>query len=400
MRILKHIALIGLVLLVASITVKAQTNRTIGLFTNTQESFNGYTLFSPMDYTSTYLIDNCGELINEWTSEYIPGLAAYMIEDGRLLRSGYLSDDFYSGAGKGGILEIKTWDDQIEWSVIISNEAYGAHHDIEYLPGGTILFTAWESKDEQEVLNKGRRPGTFRDEMWPTVIYEIAPIGTDSFDIVWEWHLWDHLVQDVSPMIDDFGLIAEHPERVNLNLFDLSFPDWAHINGIDYNPDRDEIILSSWHFNEFWIIDHSTTTAEAAGSEGGNSGKGGDILYRWGNPRNYGMQGADNGQRQLFGQHDVQWIKSAIPGEGNILIFNNADPSGSSSVMEIESIYDENGNYIIEENRAYDLMIFYTRFKEYLILLLSPECKSNPMETYWSVMEMILVFMNMTKEEV
>ena len=60
--------------------------------------------------------------------------------------------------------------------------------------------------------------------------------------------------------------------------------DWLHTNAIAYNPQRDEIALSVLGNNEIWIIDHSTTTEEARGSTGGNSGKGGDILYRWGNP--------------------------------------------------------------------------------------------------------------------
>ena len=59
------------------------------------------------------------------------------------------------------------------------------------------------------------------------------------------------------------------------------------MNSVAYHPELDQIVLSVLGFSEIWIIDHGTTTAEAAGHTGGRSGKGGDLLYRWGNPRAY-----------------------------------------------------------------------------------------------------------------
>ena len=63
-----------------------------------------------------------------------------------------------------------------------------------------------------------------------------------------------------------------------------------------------QIMLSVFEFSELWVIDHSTKTAEAAIHEGGRSGKGGDLLYRWGNPRAY-RAGTVKDQK-LFGQHN------------------------------------------------------------------------------------------------
>ena len=100
--------------------------------------------------------------------------------------------------------------------------------------------------------------------------------------------------------------------------------DWNHVNSVQYNAELDQIILSSHNQNEIWIIDHSTTVEEASGHTGGVYGKGGDFLYRWGNPSIYG-RGTSN-DTKLGGQHDAHWIANGLPGAGNILIFNNELP--------------------------------------------------------------------------
>jgi len=123
-----------------------------------------------------------------------------------------------------------------------------------------------------------------------------------------------------------------------------------HANAVHYNAQYDQVILSCRRSSEFYVIDHSTTTEEASSSSGGQYNKGGDILYRWGNPQNYG-RGSENDQ-QITHQHGVNWVPQGYPGEGNILIFNNG--SGESSVLEIVLPYLENGDYMISENDAFE----------------------------------------------
>jgi len=70
------------------------------------------------------------------------------------------------------------------------------------------------------------------------------------------------------------------------------------------------VILSAHNYDEVWIIDHSTTTVEATSHAGGRYGRGGDLLYRWGNPQAY-RAGTANDQK-LFGQHNRNGFLTAF----------------------------------------------------------------------------------------
>lgn len=326
----------------------------------------GYTLFAPIASTMTYLIDNEGYIINSWESNTRPGQSVYLLENGNLLRTGIVPSEIFGAGGVGGLVEIYTWDGQLEWSFEYASDLYHLHHDIEMLPNGNILMIAWEYKTADEAIAMGRNPDLLsanadagpnqpntppnsqqEASLWPDSIIEIDP-STDS--IVWEWHVWDHLVQDYDSSAPNFGNVSEHPELINLNFVGGRVtPDWTHTNSIDYNPQFDQILLSVHNFNEIWIIDHSTTTQEAASHAGGNSGKGGDLLYRWGNPQAYNA--GSPADQQLFAQHNATWI-GGLSGEGNILIFNNGNRRNRaySSVDEIVTPVDADGNYILETN--------------------------------------------------
>ncbi|MFT7588880.1 MAG: hypothetical protein ACI959_001093 [Limisphaerales bacterium] len=336
-----------LLILCLSISVNAQ--QTLGVFKYDSLSFEGYSLFAPTAYSSTYLIDNCGREINSWPGSSTPGLSAYLLPSGHLLRTSRIISSLFLGGGAGGLIEKKTWDGILVWKYEYLSDRFQQHHDIEYLANGNILLLSWDYITGSEAIAAGRDPSLIGAGTWAERITEIEPIGTDSANIVWEWVMMDHIVQDFNPVLPNFGVVAEHPEKFNLNWVHnptgSDFSDWIHANSVSYNPERDEIIFSSHNFSEVWIIDHSTTTAEAATSTGGNSGNGGDILYRYGNPQTYDRGTAAD--QVFFQQHDAQWITLGED-SGKLMVFNNGvgRPFGNSSSIDIwEPVLDGSDNY-------------------------------------------------------
>lgn len=161
---------------------------------------------------------------------------------------------------------------------------------------------------------------------------------------MWEWHVWDHLIQSYDATKSNYGVAKSHPELIDAAGDHRALPlFWNHMNSLDYNPTLDEIVLSVRGNSEIWIIDHSTTTIEAKGHTGGKRGKGGDLLYRWGNPVAYGT--GSSSDQKLFQQHDAEWILTGCPGAGDITIFNNGIGRNYSTIDQITTPVDANGNY-------------------------------------------------------
>ena len=325
----------------------------VGLLRNDPRSFNGYTLFAPKHFTVTYLIDNDGSVVNTWNSDYEPGQSVYLLENGHLLHTNFTKNNSFIGGGEGGGIEEYDWDGNLVWEFWYSSDQYLTHHDIEPLPNGNVLALVVEKKTYEECVAAGFDLEMLRDgELFPDSVIEIEKTGPKSGRVVWEWHVWDHLIQDHDPSKADYGVVAEHPELIDVHGAGGRIPRfWNHMNSIDYNEELDQILLSVRGFSEIWVIDHSTTVEEVAGHTGGRSGKGGDLLFRWGNPQAYRAGNASD--QRLFDQHDAQWIPSGYPGEGNILVFNNGLGRGYSSVDEIVPTVESDGNYRLTSGPAY-----------------------------------------------
>lgn len=309
----------------------AIAQETVGLVFNDVNETNsdGYTLFKPTSDDRAFLINNCGEVLKQWGFTLTNSRNCYILENGNVLQS------------NGNEAELRDWNNNLLWSINYENEfGFRLHHDIEPLPNGNFLGLVRDSYTNTEMYAEGLDTSYFNDTLVLERIVEIEPSGIDTANIVWEWKLFDHLVQEFDNTMPNYGIVADNPQLLNVNYEDGHGSNPIHGNALDYNEDLDQIALSSRHLKEVFVLDHSTTTAEAATNFGGIYGKGGDFLWRWGNPEVYNQ--GTIADRKLGRQHDIKWITDG-PHQGKMSVFSN-DGYGSNLTASSIHIIDQNAN--------------------------------------------------------
>ncbi len=369
-----------------------------GLVLNDPAALDGYTLFSPLSSGISYLVDMQGRVVHRWETKLPIGASSYLLDNGHLLRTVRVEDTpHFFGGGLGGCIQELDWDGNVVWEFTLANEQRALHHDIQKMPNGHVLAIAWENVTRDEAIAMGRNPKAVSDKgWWPDEILEIEPQLPKSGKIVWEWHAKDHLIQDFDKTKSNYGSVADHAELLDINADNRDAPpltkaeieerkkreremaalgytggkddsepakvgeppppssDWMHTNAVNYLAEQDLIVASSPHLSEIYVIDHSTSTDEARGHSGGHWKHGGDWLWRWGNPVNYG---ADTKTAQmLFGQHDPKWISTGTKGALAVTVFNNGDgrPEGHySSIEELALPFDPAKGFLRQPGKPF-----------------------------------------------
>ena len=297
---------------------------------------DGLVLISDFTTESVVLIDIDNNIVNSWE-----------VNDYNLLRS-YLTPDSIlvtiSKLNNLPVLQKYNWDGLLLWTFIFEEGECLIHHEQVILPNGNILAICKETIIAEENIY-------FNEDLVIDKIIEIEPLDNDQANIIWEWHFYDHLIQDYDPNMLNYGIISENPQLFNINAYN-SLGDFTHLNCVDFNAELNQIVFSSRALNEVFIIDHSTTTEEAKSHIGGIYGKGGDFLYRWGNPINYNR--GDFGDQKLHAPHAVNWINSDYPGGGNILLFDNEYDVSISAIIEFQPPILSNGLYSLDANEPFE----------------------------------------------
>ncbi len=325
-------------------------------------ALDGYTLvhdaaFGGQNANRIYLTDMNGEKVHEWApATYQPeGSVAYLLENGLLLRTvsshHWMHDEPYP-VGASGTVQLLDWDSNVVWEYEMDVPGrHVFHHDVDYMPNGNILAIAYTAFSREEVRAMGW-DGVFPEEaetIWFDKIVELQPnLDDGSTEIVWQWNAWDHLVQDKFPERANYGDVEAEAGKIDINYLREDYVMFVggqmnHVNSVDYNAELDQVVLSSATYGELWFIDHSTTMAEAAGDSGGRHGRGGDLIYRWGNPLTTKSGSLDDAT--LYWQHDARWITEGLPGAGNMLVYNNGTKRRLDGTFDPEIGMDFENSY-------------------------------------------------------
>ncbi len=306
------------------------------------EALDGYTLLSDYLGQEAVLIDMEGNVVRDWPvvvfpAKMLPG--GYIIAGGDSMNpnSPWINPDVkeivqYNWDGDA-VGSFSDWDDQGTGTMMAR-----FHHDFEregspvgyFSPGkaplvsGKTLVLAHKDDLVPEITDY-----PIQDD----VLYEIDAAGNLTG---WEWHASDH--------IDEFGLSQEARDalRVDCNYEEISgLCDYLHSNSASYlgenkwydaGDDRfrpDNIILDSRNANFIVIIDKDT----------------GDVVWRVG--PDYTEDTPYYGIGQMQGQHNAHMIPQGLPGEGNILVFDNGGESG----------YGGPNNYPLYEQRGWSRVV-------------------------------------------
>jgi hypothetical protein len=312
------------------------------------KTYTGYTLFGTRG--KSYLIDMEGHVVHMWNLGTNP----------RFTDNGNLLDAVGGNPSNQNTWQELDWDGNIVWQYSESRTNYHGHHDFAkiYNPklgDSTFIYIANKDLTSQQCLDAGCNTANTYTNPQADAIVEVDRQG----NVIWEWWFFDHVVQDMYSSKPTYGVIANTPGKINLNLAGMQVQsDWLHCNSLDYNQELDLIVINSVH-GEFYVIDHGNTfTAnDASGSIALAASSLGDFKYRFGDPAKYNKgnppsvltnwEKSTTGHKQIGGAHDIQWIKPGLPGAGNFLIFNNAENlfelTPQSYIFEINPYLNSSG---------------------------------------------------------
>ena len=298
---------------------------------NPEKCWNGYTLFQTSVYqfisVGAILTDMNGNVVNHWKGFH--GKPNKMLPGGHIIGSSACRNAKYGHHDMVDLVQVD-WDGNVVWKFDRYERVKDSyqkprwmlrqHHDFQregnpvgyYVPGmdplvdgGSTLILCHKTLREPKISDKPLLDDTIIEVSW-------------DGKITWEWICSQHF--------DEMGFSEEAKNTLSRNpgmmMTQGKYGDWMHINSIstlgpnkwyDGGDERfhpDNIIWDGRETNITAIIDRKT----------------GKIVWQVG--PDFTATEALRKMGQQVGQHHAHLIPRGLPGEGNILVYDNGGQAG------------------------------------------------------------------------
>jgi hypothetical protein len=267
-----------------------------------EKCYNGYTLFCFPFKQEVRLVNMNGNIINQWDVQAIRA---------KLLKTGNLIVVERRRGERNRVLEY-SWEGSLNWEY----EPPGpAHHDVEKLENGNTLLLCLDPVPEEykKSINDPKRRSV--SQIFSDLVLEVTP----DKKVVWDWHMYEHLD------INKYCKICKATDWTHTNTIQ-SLPNNRHYDAGDERFKPGNILLSPRNLSYIFIVDKDTK----------------NIVWEYSGKFTGG----------LAGQHEPHMIEKGLPGEGNIIIFDNGAPpiketsqslehTGKSYILEIDPATEE-----------------------------------------------------------
>jgi len=302
-----------------------------------EKCYNGYTVFgTEVESEGTVLIDMNGQVVKQWKE------VCQAEHPAKMLQGGYLAGTIRPSPEKKG----RIWGDEhstdlviVDWDgkVVRKVPKAGMHHDFQiegnpvgyYVPGvpaakkdGKILILSHKMVKNPKITDK---------LLYDDYIAEVDGNGK----VVWEWLASDHFDEMNFPA-DFKKTLRKYPTYSMTRTPGVTGGDWIHVNSASYvgpnkwydedpvkyavfNPDN--VIISGRQTNTSCIIDKKT--GKVVWQIGPLYYP--DVTWEFGGKT---YKRAYRKLKQIIGQHHTHMIPKGLPGEGNMMIYDNGGYAG------------------------------------------------------------------------
>ena len=286
---------------------------------NKEKAYNGFNLYESA--LGATLVDMNGRIVKLWSG--VHGNPVKPLPGGQILASAGTINKHLPGASCAEKMLQVDWDGNVVWSYYKNKEmkdengnpvmASCHHHDFEREGTASGCYTpaSEPKKSGKTILLTHNHIYDLRISDKLLLDERIIEIDEDG-KLLWEWNASEHL--------EEYGLSDAARRAMSGN--PTPGGDWIHLNAVStLGPNRhydsgdwrfapDNLICSSRQFSELFIIDK-------------RSGK---LVWRLGPDFSISPELRRIGQ--IIGQHQAHMIPAGLPGEGNILVFDNGSFGG------------------------------------------------------------------------